>query len=180
MNNRQLVGPFLGIAAWIVLSGPAIADDPSDTVARYRLWRGGAAFEGMRAVRLEGRATTSGLNGPMSILATAQGDLRRDLDLGVVQTIDVRQGAGGWNLTQSGQIEALAPDVAADLYRDAVLLFDDVLDDPARLTIRPDVPLDGRTFDVLAVDFGDADAHELYFDKTDGALYGMRIMRDRQ
>lgn len=180
MNNRQLVGPFLGIAAWIVLSGPAIADDLSDIVARYRLWRGGAAFEGMRAVRLEGRATTSGLNGPMSILATAQGDLRRDLDLGVLQTIDVRQGAGGWNLTQSGQIEALAPDVAADLYRDAVLLFDDVLDDPARLTVRPDVALDGRTFDVLAVDFGDADAHELYFDETDGALYGMRIMRDRQ
>ena len=180
MTSALKARAFAAICGWLALAGPAHADEVSDMVARYRQWRGGPAFEAMQAVRMEGTATTSGLDGTLSLLATSTGDLKRDLDLGVVHTVDVRHGPDGWSLTQSGQIEDVAPDVATDLQRDALLEFDDVLDGGRRLRVMPDAVRDGRTFDVLAVDFEGADTHEFYFDGASGALYGLRTVRDRQ
>lgn len=165
--------------AWAVLVLPAHADDLGELLERYRGWRGGAAFEQARTLAMEGTITNSGLNGSIRVVATARGDLRRDIDLGVVRSGDARLGASGWSLTQSGQVEELAPRVSEDLRRDALLLFDSLLDDPARLALGPPVERDGRQFAVVRVDFGDADLTELYLDPRTGALYGLRTVRDR-
>lgn len=169
--------------AWLALAGPLAAQDASvdEVVDRYREWRGGAAFEAMAAVRQEGQIRASGLEGTIVLLAEADGDLRREQDLGVVRSGSARHGADGWVLTNSGQIEALSPHAAEDLRRDALLRFEGVLDDPSRLSRRPDIEMDGRTLAVIAVDFGpDGDEHELWIDAATGELYGLRVVRDRR
>lgn len=56
-----------------------------------------------------------------------------------------------------------------------------MLDDPSRLSRRPDIAVEGRTLAVIAVDFGpDADEHELWIDPQTGELYGLRMVRDRR
>lgn len=170
-------------AAWLVLAGPLAAQDAAVTevVERYRDWRGGAAFEALEAVRLEGRIKASGLEGTLVVLAEADGDLRREQDLGIVRTATARHGADGWVLTNSGQIEPLSPHAAEDLRRDALLRFEGVLDDPSRLSRRPGIEIDGRTLAVIAVDFGpDADDHELWIDAETGELHALRMVRDRR
>lgn len=175
--------PITAAACAALLAAPpslAWADDPTQVLNQYRHWRGGAAFEQLRAVRAEGEIAVSGLSGPVTSIATAEGDLRQDVDLGVVRTANSRHGEDRWTLTNSGQIEPLAPTAAEDLRRDALLMFEGVLDDPGRLDRKADVERDGRTFAVVAVDFGDRDAHELYLDPATGALYGRRSVRNRR
>lgn len=174
---------FLAAAAAVVLAGlpsGASAEDPGPLLERYRQWRGGPAFEQLTAVRARGSIDASGLQGVVEGIATARGDLRRDIDLGVVRTASARRGEAGWVLTPAGQVEDIAASAAEDLRRDALLMFEAILDDPVRLDRRPDVERDGRTFAVVAVDFGDADVHELYLDPDTGALYGLRRVRDRR
>lgn len=181
MIRSSLSRTVLVLLAWGACVAPASADDLQDLVGRYRQWRGGEAFARMHAVRMEGATVTSGLTGRQVLLATSDGDLRRETDLGVVRSGDARHGGDGWSLTQSGQLETLAPHVAGDLRRDALLLFDDFLDDAGGLHLRQGVERDGRTFAVLGVDFdAGADVHELWLDEATGALYGLRIVRDRQ
>lgn len=173
------------LAAWtalVVLGLPAsaFAGDPADVLDRYRQWRGGAAFEQLTAVRSTGAMTGSGLEGLIEQIATARGDLRRDVDLGIIRTASARRGGEGWTLTPAGQIEDIAPTAAEDLRRDALLMFEAVLDDPARLDRKDDAVRDGRTFAVVAVDFGDDDVHELYLDPETGALHGLRRVRNRR
>lgn len=172
-------------AAWtallaFVLPTTALADDPTALLERYRQWRGGAAFEQLVSLRATGTMTGAGLDGSIEQIATAGGDLRRDVDLGVIRTGSARRDSQGWVLTPSGQIEDIAPSVAEDMRRDALLMFEAVLDDPSRLDRRADVVRDGRTFAVIAVDFGDDDVHELYLEADTGALYGLRQVRDRR
>ena len=169
-------------AALILLALPAAAraDDPTSVLERYRAWRGGEAFEQLAAVRATGALTGSGLQGTIEQIATADGDVRRDIDLGVVRTASARRGAQGWALTPAGQVEDIAGAAAEDLRRDALLMFEAVLDDPSRLDRKPDAVRDGRTFAVVAIDFGDDDVHELYIDPDTGALHGLRRVRDRR
>lgn len=180
MNRRSLLVAAATSAFVLVCAGVARADDPSAVLERYRQWRGGAAFEQMTAVRARGAVTGSGLTGTIGQIATSEGDLWREIDLGVVRNASARRGATGWVLTPSGQVEDIGPQAAEDLRRDALLMFESVLDDPSRLDRRPDVERDGRTFAVVAVDFGDADVHELYIEPDTGALYGLRRVRDRR
>src|SRR3989344_6209612 len=112
-------------ATLIVLLAPAgaYADDPTGVLERYRQWRGGDAFGALVAVRPPGAMTGSGLEGTIEQIATAAGDLRRDVDLGIIRTASARRGPEGWTLTPSGQIEAAAPASVEDLRRDALLMF---------------------------------------------------------
>ena len=173
---------FAAGAALIALLAPAgvQAGDPAGVLERYRQWRGGDAFEALVAVRSSGAMTGSGLEGTIEQVATAAGDLRRDIDLGIIRTASARRGADGWTLTPSGQIEDAAPGSVEDLRRDALLMFEAILDDPARLDRKADAVRDGRTFAVVGVDFGDQDVHELYLEPETGALYGLRRVRDRR
>ena len=180
MIRRSLLVAAAASVLGALWPGAAFADDPTAVLERYRQWRGGAAFEQLTAVRARGTVTASGLEGTVDQIATAAGDLSRDIDLGVVRNASARRGATGWTLTPSGQVEDLAPTSAEDLRRDALLMFEAVLDDPARLDRKPDVVRDGRTFAVVAVDFGDVDVHELYPEPDTGALYGLRRVRDRR
>ena len=173
------------LAAWtalVVLGLPAraFAGDPADVLERYRQWRGGPAFEQLTSIRSTGSMTGSGLEGVIEQIATAHGDLRRDVDLGIIRTASARRGEEGWTLTPAGQIEDIAPTDAEDLRRDGLLMFEAILDDPARLDRKDDAVRDGRTFAVVAVDFGDADVHELYLDPDTGALHGLRRVRNRR
>ena len=173
------------LAAWTALvilglPGHAFAGDPSEVLERYREWRGGQAFEQMTAVHSTGAMTGSGLEGVIEQIATAHGDLRRDIDLGVIRTASARRGGEGWTLTPAGQIEDIASTAAEDLRRDALLMFEAVLDDPARLDRKNDAVRDGRAFAVVAIDFGDDDVHELYLEPATGALHGLRRVRDRR
>lgn len=174
--------PFAAWAALIglVLPASAFADDPASLLERYRQWRGGAAFEQLTSIRATGAMTGSGLEGTIEQIATVHGDLRRDVDLGVIRTASARHGGEGWTLTPAGQIEDIAAAAAEDLRRDALLIFEAVLDDPTRLDRKADVVRDDQTFAVVAVDFGDDDVHELYLDPGTGALYGLRRVRDRR
>lgn len=180
MNCRFLPVAAATSALVLICAGAARADDPSSVLERYRQWRGGTAFEQMTAVRARGTVVSSGLTGTIDQVATDAGDLRREIDLGVVRNASARRGATGWALTPAGQVEDLGPAVAEDLRRDALLMFEAVLDDPSRLDRKPDAERDGRTFAVVAVDFGDADVHELYLEPDTGALYGLRRVRDRR
>jgi hypothetical protein len=172
--------PFVAALILLGLPASAWADDPTAVLERYRAWRGGAAFEQLTAVRATGALTGSGLEGTIEQIATAAGDLRRDIDLGVVRSASARHGSEGWTLTPAGQIEDIAPSMAEDLRRDALLMFEAVLDDPARLDRKPDAVRDGRTWAVVGIDFGDEDVHELFIDPDTGALHGLRRVRDRR
>ncbi|MFN3559227.1 MAG: aspartyl protease family protein [Brevundimonas sp.] len=178
--KRFLFAAACAAALLTGLPSQAFAEDPSAVLALYRQWRGGDAFERLRAIRAEGEITVSGLTGPVRALATAEGDLRTDVDLGVVRNANSRRGEESWNLTEAGQIETLGPAAAEDLRRDALLLFEGLLDDTARLDRKADAEREGRTLAVVAIDFGDADIHELYLDPDTGALYGLREVRDRR
>lgn len=149
-------------------------------VERYRIWRGGAAFEAMTAARYQGEVVTGDMRGLTSMLMTADGDMVTSTDFGVIKSGRARRGSSGWALTPAGQVEELAPDVARDLEREATLGFDRLLRNPERLRRLPDAELDARTWAVAAIDFGDNDRRELYLDPGTGALHAIRIVRDRR
>lgn len=171
----------LPLVAFVLLLAPAArADELSDLIDRHRAWRGGEAFATLQALRAEGEASTSGLEGAAVQIATRDGAYRQTLDLGVLHADEAVGPHGAWTVTASGQLEDLAADAAEDYRRGVALMFGTMFETPDRLSLRPDAERDGRTFAVVAVDFGDADVHELYLDRGTGALHGLRLVRDRR
>lgn len=168
------------LAGALLLAPAARADELSDLVDRHRAWRGGEAFATLQGLRAEGELSTSGLSGEVVLSVTREGALRQTLDLGVFRSDEAVGPEGGWSRNQSGQLEDMAADTAEDRRRDVALMLGVVFETPDRLSLRPDAELDGRSFAVVAVDFGDADVHELYLERETGALYGARLVRDRR
>lgn len=174
----RLLIPLL--AAVLALAPAARADELGDLVDRHRAWRGGEAFAALQGLRAEGELSTSGLIGEVALSVTRDGALRQSVDLGVFRSDEAVGPDGGWSRNQSGQLEDMAADTAEDRRRDAALMLGVVFETPERLALRPDAERDGRSFAVVAVDFGDADVHELYLERESGALYGARLVRDRR
>ena len=174
---RRLI---LALAVSLAFAAPASADELSELLDRYRAWRGGPAFEAMHALLQEGAISTAGLNGTVRVLATDTPALRQDVDLGTFRNAQAWSAGTGWQLTTSGQVEDLSDHASLDLQRDALLQFERLLDDPARLTLREPVTVDGQTLAVVHVAFGGADVHELRFAPATGELRGLRTVRDRR
>ncbi|WP_296818146.1 aspartyl protease family protein [Brevundimonas sp.] len=159
---------------------PASADELSDLIARYREWRGGPAFEAMQGVRAEGSLSTAGFSGEVEMIAERDGSIRQRVDLGVFRSDEAVDGEHGWVVNQTGQVEDMAADGREDRRRDIALIFGSALEDSAALSLAAPVERDGRTWSVVAVDYGDQDAHELLIDPESGELGFIRMVRDRR
>ena len=168
------------LSASLLVAGPVSADELSDLVARYREWRGGPAFEAMQGVRAEGTLATAGFSGEVLMIAERDGSLRQRVDLGVFRSDEALDGDHGWVVNQTGQVEDMAADGREDRRRDIALMFGSALEADEALSLGAPVEREGRTWSVLAVDFGDQDAHELLIDPQSGELGFVRMVRDRR
>lgn len=171
---------ILMLGASLLAATAAQADDLSDLVSRYREWRGGEAYAAMQGLRAEGRLATSGFSGEVVMIAERDGSLRQTLDLGVFRSDEAVHAGHGWTVNQTGQVEDLSADSVEDRRRDVALLFGSALTDGTSLSLGAPVERDGRVWSVLAIDFGDQDAHELLIDPRSGELGFARIVRDRR
>ena len=170
------------VLAVLLISNAANADELTRVVDRYAAWRGGAAFEHVQAVHLQGSLDTAGLQGTEEIWADRDGRQRMDTDLGVLKTIQVVVPNQSWDIAPSGQVETLPLSTEQSNGRDMALQFPDVLRGRggAKATLLASETREGRSWDVVRVTFGDADTYDVFIDPKTGALGGFRIMEDRR
>lgn len=177
-----MLRPLPLVAALALLASPAAADPLSNLIDRHVAWRGGAAFEGLTSIRLQGRVAGSGLEGTVDRYAARKGDLRQALDLGAVKDLQGVTAGDAWTRNLSGQIEDLDAHMADDARDNAVLMFAGALRGEGRAERRlmGSEELDGRRWSVVRVTFGDADTYDLFLDPSDGALYALRAVENRR
>jgi hypothetical protein len=175
--------PVLALAL-ALSTGAARADDLSDLVDRYVIWRGGPAFEQLQTIHERGKVDASGLRGTGDIWSSRDGRQRIYVDLDVLKQTQVVTPDPGqsWDTNPSGQVETM-PSAGADTQRHRLALeFADAfrgLGD-AKATLLGAEQRDGASWSVVRLSFGGADTYDAFIDPASGALDGFRITEDRQ
>jgi hypothetical protein len=166
--------------ATLALTRCSVADDLGDLLARNLEWRGGAAYQSLQTLRIQGALRVAGLSGTVDTFGTARGESYQRADLGVLKQTQAVTNAAGWVTTPSGQVESLAQDVAEDTSHETLLDFLPALESRSdvRLTLRPDEALDGQRWRVVHIDFGGRDGFDLFLDAASGAQHGYRKTQD--
>ncbi|MBC6982311.1 aspartyl protease family protein [Caulobacter sp. 17J80-11] len=169
-------------AALAVLASPAAADPLSDVVSRHLAWRGGGAFEALTSVHQQGRVEAAGLSGTVDAWTDRKGEARQDVDLGAVRELTAVTAADAWTRNMSGQIEDLDAHMADDARDGAALMFAGALhgEGGAKLNLLPAETMDGRSWSVVRVNFGDPDTYDLFLDPKTGALHALRAVENKR
>jgi len=171
------------IALLLVIAAPtaAWADELDSVVGRYLAWRGGPAFERLRTIESKGRMEIAGLSGTIHYRLGSDGLSRTEADFGVVKALDVIVPDGGFSLNHSGQLEKVSA-VAREAARRRMLIeFGDAVrgQGGVRRELLADETLDGKSWDVLRLTFGDGTTWDLFLDPATGAAHGARVVENK-
>lgn len=163
-------------------AGAVRADDLPQLVDRYIAWRGGAAFEQLRAVHSKGDLKIAGLSGSLETWAERDGRQRADIDLKVFKQTTVVAGTQSWDTTASGQIENAPEQAVRSAMRDSALRFADALRGRAgaHAVLAASETRDGRVWSIVHVTFGDEDSYDVLIDPKTGELGGVEVLEDRK
>lgn len=118
---------LLSLAAFAVAvpaqDAPPAAPSPKETLERARAAQGGAAWDGVRSMRLTGTIATGGLQGPFEVVTDVAGGRYRDTwQLGPIKGVTAWDGRRAWTQDSSGTSrvegsEASRQGALAEVYR---------------------------------------------------------------
>jgi hypothetical protein len=168
--------------ALVLLLGisPVRADDVEAILAQYVIWRGGTAFEALQSFHERGDVALGGLRGKFEQWQVSDGRLRRKETLGPLSSELAASESAGWQTNTSGQIEDLGGD-AERARRVVVLSFDRAAaDQGAHYSLLGTEQFEGKSWDVVRVQFGGPDTYDLLIAPGSGELLGERITEDRK
>jgi predicted aspartyl protease len=187
MRKRTVLGVLVAAAITAhATAGPVPAAGPvtpaAALVQRYIAWRGGDAFARMRGLHTAGTVDAAGLTGTFEDWGSDD-EGRNTLDIGGVKIVEVITPHGSWTLNASGQVVD-EPDAYKYAARDP-LGADTLLGTPrakakATLIVTGQETADGHGWDVLRVQFDDADTYDAFIDPQTGALGLARITEKGQ
>jgi aspartyl protease/PDZ domain-containing protein len=163
------------------VGAPVPATELQSLVAKYIAWRGGSAFEAMQSFHEEGRIRSGGESGRFEHWRASDGRFRQHGKLGLISNDEAVTPDANWTKNTSGQIEDIGDNGESDR-RLTVLTFAKGVKthDGVSLTLLAPEQREGRTWDVVQVGFGGADAYDLFIDGGTGELLGERITEDQQ
>jgi hypothetical protein len=156
------------------------ADDLQSVLENYVSWRGGDAFQAMHSFHERGKVMAGGLHGTYQQWLLSDGRLRRSDLLGPLSSEQAATKDAGWRSNTSGQIEDLGDDV--EPIRRGVLLAFDMLAEGhgAHYSLLGTEQREGKTWDVVRVQFTGPDTYDLLIGPGTGELLGERITEDRR
>jgi hypothetical protein len=156
------------------------AGDVEAILAQYVIWRGGTAFEALQSFHERGDVAQGGLRGKFEQWQVNDGRLRRNETLGPLSSALAASESAGWQTTASGQIEDLGGD-AERARRVVVLSFDRAAaNQGAHYSLLGTEQFEGKSWDVVRVQFGGPDTYDLLIAPGSGELLGVRITEDRK
>lgn len=169
------------IASVLLLGiSPVRADDVEAILAQYVIWRGGTAFEALQSIHERGDVAQGGLRGKFEQWQVNDGRLRRNETLGPLSSALAASESAGWQTNTSGQIEDLGGD-AERARRVVVLSFDRAgANQGAHYLLLGTEQLEGKSWNVVRVQFSGPDTYDLLIAPGSGVLLGERITEDRK
>jgi predicted aspartyl protease len=178
----------MGALGALAIAGVASAEPPPaagpspiplpELVKRYIAWRGGPPFARMKALHTTGAVEAAGLAGAFE--SWQSDDVGRDqTDLGGVKMIEVTTRRQSWTTNASGQVVD-EPDGFKYASRDPQAAGVLQGKDKASAVVLGTEMADGRTWEVVRVRFGDADAYDDFIDPASGELGAMRVTEKGQ
>src|ERR1700723_2573321 len=174
---------FRVAAVSVLLLGfsPVRADDVQTVLAKYISWRGGPAFGAMQSFHEEGQVRSGGDRGRFEHWRASDGRFRQHGKLGLISNDEAVTPKSNWTRNTSGQIEDIGDNGESDRRR-TLLTFAKGVEPHAGVSydlLAPETR-EGRTWEVVRVGFGGADAYDLFIDGGTGELLGERITEDQQ
>lgn len=156
--------------AGVAPAGAAVAPEARPLVEKYVAWMGGwTRLDAVRDVSLEGAIEVAGLKGTLAVKLRHDGRQRTDYDLKVIKGVDALDGADGWSLNPSGQVEDLGREKALSAQRSLDRGFNRHLrGEGVEVTRAADEQKDGRTWAVLRFAYPDGDLYDVLVDAATG------------
>ena len=178
-----LASPSMAAPAQAPLSlslPPTAPDALSALVDRYTAWRGGVAFKAVTSIHETGVFDESGLHGTYEDW-TADQQWRSQSSLGGMTMVAVATPQRSWATSTSGQILD-DPDAYESEHRLNLIEFGDGLrgGGGATATLAAPEQVNGRSWSVVHVSFGDNDTYDAFIDPVTGALGGFRFREKGQ
>ena len=188
--ERRSLAALLAASLLVAAPAPLVAqvapDQPPPTageaaynlhqiVARYIDWRG-PAFRELQTVHERLYVETQAGREPGALWMDRDGRMRRELDDAGVKTVQAAAPGGAWKTGADGKI-ADDPGAVERARRYALLQFGDAFTGRggANVALAGTAEVEDRTWSVVRVSFGDADAYEALIDPATGALCCYRI-----
>jgi aspartyl protease/PDZ domain-containing protein len=181
MTERNRMFRVAAVSVLLLGISPVRADDVQTVLAKYVSWRGGPAFEAMQSFHEEGRIRSGGESGRFEHWRAGDGRYRQHGKLGLISNDEEVTPESNWTRNTSGQIEDIGDNGESDR-RLTVLTFAKGVEPHAGVsyTLLAPEEREGRTWEVVRVGFGGADAYDLFIDGGTGELLGERITEDQQ
>ena len=144
-------------------------------VARYIDWRG-PAFGELQTIHERLYLETQAGREPGALWMDRDGRMRREVDAAGATTIQAATPGGAWKSGPDGKVTD-DPGAVERARRYALLQFGDAFTGRggASVALAGTADVEDRTWSVVRVSFGDADAYEALIDPVTGALCGYRI-----
>jgi hypothetical protein len=144
-------------------------------VARYIDWRG-PAFRELQTIHERLYLETQAGREPGALWMDRDGRTRREVDTAGARTVQAAAPGGAWKAGADGKV-ADDPGAVERARRYALLQFGDAFTGRggANVALAGTADMQDRTWSVVRVSFGDADAYEALIDPATGALCCYRI-----
>jgi len=179
MRHRNALLTLSCITTLAVASG-CTADRGRDLLELHMNWRGGRSnLENLRDITATGKLSVAGLEGPLTAVQQSEGYRKVEYDLKVVSGKEFVTPEGGWELNESGQLDAMDIVKLANQRRHIESAFE-------RHLLGGDVVYvgteehDGRSWEVLRLGDDDEDRVELFIDPNDGSMSWARTVEGEQ
>jgi hypothetical protein len=144
-------------------------------VARYIEWRG-PAFRELQTIHERLYLETQAGRQPGALWMDRDGRTRREVDMAGARMVQAAAPSGAWKAGADGKV-ADDPGAVERARRYALLQFGDAFTGRggANVALAGTADMQDRTWSVVRVSFGDADAYEALIDPATGALCCYRI-----
>lgn len=160
-------------------AAPSIQPIPlKQLVERYIAWRGGDGFVRLKTVHSTGAVEAAGLVGRFESWQTDT-EARNETEIGGVRIVEVTTPRQSWTTNASGQVVDV-PDGFKYASRDPSSASTLTGKDNATAMVLGVEPLDGRNWEVVRVQYGDADTYDDFLDPATGALGAVRASEKGQ
>ncbi len=140
-------------------------------------WRGGRAnLENLRDISSTGRLSVAGLDGPLTLVQQKDGYRKVEYDLKAVSGREFVTPEGGWEVNESGQLDAMDRTKLKQERRHIAEAFEPRLLEGEPVYIGTE-ERDGQTWEVLRF-LDDQDYVDFFIDPSDGAMTWARSVKD--
>jgi Aspartyl protease/PDZ domain len=179
MKRRSALRTLSALAI-LVAATVCTADRGSELLELHLNWRGGRAnLESLRDISATGTLSVAGLEGPLTVVQQGDGYRKVEYDLKVVSGKEFVTPKGGWEVNESGQLDAMDVVKLESQRRNIDSAFERHLL-AGEVAYVGEEEHDGRSWEVLRFDDAEGDHADLLIDPGDGSLSWARTVAGGQ